>query len=102
MFQTGWLGRKTILFVYSLIMAGFLIALGIFLQTSSTIMPLLLVCGFCIAFQASSGPVTWLYMAEIMQEKALSVGTVMNWLLTLVMSFITPTIKNAGGEAHGI
>ena len=34
----------------------------------------------CVCFQASSGPVTWLYMAEIMQEKGLSLGTVISWL----------------------
>lgn len=32
-------------------------------------------------------------MAEVMQEKGLSVGTVLNWIFTLIMSFVTPTIK---------
>ena len=36
-------------------------------------------------------------MAEVMQEKALSIGTVLNWLFTLIMSFVTPTIKSAFG-----
>jgi hypothetical protein len=36
-------------------------------------------------------------MAEIMQEKGLSVGTVLNWLFTLLFSFVTPTIKNQFG-----
>lgn len=36
-------------------------------------------------------------MAEIMQEKGLSIGTVLNWLFTLLFSFVTPTIKNVWG-----
>lgn len=97
MVMTGYLGRKTILFVFSLVMSAFLIGLGISLQIDSGKMPIVLVSGFCFVFQASSGPVTWLYMAEVMQEKGLSIGTVLNWLFTLLMSFVTPTIKNAFG-----
>jgi len=36
-------------------------------------------------------------MAEIMQEKGLSIATVLNWLFTLLFSFVTPTIKNQFG-----
>lgn len=97
MVQTGYFGRKRILFVYSVIMAAELVGLGLSLQGDTGTLPLLLVCAFVICFQASSGPVTWLYMAEIMQEKGLSIGTVLNWLFTLLMSFVTPTVGNAYG-----
>lgn len=37
-------------------------------------------------------------MAEIMQEKGLSLGTVISWLFTLLFSFMTPYIVHKGGE----
>lgn len=98
MVQTGYLGRKTIMFWYSLAMGAFLITLGMSLkQHNPGNTPLPLILGFCFCFQASSGPVTWLYMAEIMQEKGLSIATVLNWLFTLFFSFVTPTIKTSYG-----
>ena len=98
MLQTGFLGRKTIMFWYSLAMGALLLSLGITLQQADPgIWPLPLILGFCFCFQASSGPITWLYMAEIMQEKGLSIATVLNWLFTLLFSFVTPTIKTAYG-----
>lgn len=95
MVQTGYFGRKTIMFWFSILMGAILIGLGISLQLAEPgIIPLPLICAFVFSFQASSGPVTWLYMAEIMQEKGLSIATVLNWLFTLLFSFVTPTIKN--------
>jgi len=39
-------------------------------------------------------------MAEIMQEKGLSIGTVINWLFTLLFSFVTPTVVRLGGLSY--
>merc|ERR1712127_550244 len=50
------------------------------------------ILSFIAAFEFSSGPITWLYMSEIMQDKAVSIATVLNWLVTLVVSAITPSI----------
>lgn len=98
MVQTGFFGRKTIMLWFSIIMGGILIGLGASLQPADpSWYPLPLICSFVFCFQASSGPVTWLYMAEIMQEKGLSIATVLNWLFTLLFSFVTPTIQNAFG-----
>lgn len=95
MVMTGYLGRKTIMFWFSILMGAILIGLGISLQPEDRgWVPLPLISAFVFSFQASSGPVTWLYMAEIMQEKGLSIATVLNWLFTLLFSFVTPTIKN--------
>lgn len=47
---------------------------------------------FICFFEFSSGPIVWLYMAEIMQDKATSVATVMNWTISLIVSATIPTI----------
>lgn len=54
----------------------------------------ILVLSFVVAFELSSGPITWLYMAEIMQDKAVSIATVMNWVISLIVAIITPIITN--------
>ncbi len=40
-------------------------------------------------FEFSLGPVPWLYMAEIMTEKGLSIAVLLNWGVTLLMSVVT-------------
>ena len=57
---------------------------------------------FIALFEFSSGPITWLYMAEIMQDKAVSIATVLNWSINLIISVITPSlIKSIGSENIG-
>jgi hypothetical protein len=61
-----------------------------------------LVLLFIALFEFSSGPITWLYMAEIMQDKSVSVATVLNWLMNLVISIITPgLVKSIGSDNIG-
>jgi len=49
-------------------------------------------------FECSSGPITWLYMSEIMQDKAVSIATVLNWLVNLVISIAIPYVVQAIGD----
>jgi Na+/melibiose symporter-like transporter len=60
----------------------------------------LLVLSFIAVFEFSSGPITWLYMAEIMQDKSVSMATVLNWLMNLVISIITPSLVKAIGNEN--
>lgn len=53
---------------------------------------------FIALFEFSSGPITWLYMAEIMQDKAVSIATVLNWLINLIISATIPSIITAIGD----
>lgn len=43
-------------------------------------------------FEFSLGPIPWLYMAEIMTEKGLSIAVLLNWGVTLLMAIITQYI----------
>jgi hypothetical protein len=41
-------------------------------------------------FEFSLGPIPWLYMAEIMTDKGLTLAVVLNWIWTLTIAIITP------------
>ena len=57
---------------------------------------------FIAFFEFGPGPITWLYMAEIMQDKGSSIATVMNWGINLLISFFVPIIiKKIGDENVG-
>lgn len=98
MILLGYLGRKTLMFFGSAMMSACLIALGFALLSNSTGLCIFLVLGFITISECSSGPITWLYMAEIMQDKALSISTVMNWIINFMIALLTPIIVDAVGE----
>lgn len=57
---------------------------------------------FIIIFELGPGPITWLYMAEIMQDKGSSIATVMNWGINLLISYFVPIIiKKIGDDNVG-
>lgn len=47
---------------------------------------------FIAFFEFSSGPIVWLYMSEIMTDKAQSIGTFLNWFMSLVISLAIPQL----------
>ena len=49
---------------------------------------------FVIAFEFGPGPIVWLYMGEIMNDKGLSMGALVNWTMVLLISLFTPTLMN--------
>jgi hypothetical protein len=93
-------GRKSIMFTMSAAMAVLLILLGYFSLQEQNTPAIVCSMGFIAAFEFSSGPITWLYMAEIMQDKAVSIATVLNWVVNLVISLITPSLVNKIGEEN--
>jgi SP family galactose:H+ symporter-like MFS transporter len=53
---------------------------------------------FVCAFEFGPGPIVWLYMGEIMNDKGLSIGAAANWTLVLIISLFTPTLMNNLGS----
>lgn len=53
---------------------------------------------FVMAFEFGPGPIVWLYMSEVMNDKGVSMGTLLNWTLTLIVGSVTPTLFNAIGS----
>lgn len=51
---------------------------------------------YVCAFEFAPGPIVWLYMGEIMNDKGLSIGCFVNWLFVLFISLFTPTLMNSG------
>jgi hypothetical protein len=45
---------------------------------------------FISFFEFSSGPIVWLYNAEIMRDKAIAIATFLNWLISLFISVCIP------------
>lgn len=88
-------GRKTIMVVGNFVMAVTLVSFGVNMLLLDKGIPILATtCFFTFLafFQFSSGPITWLYMAEIMQDKAQSIATVLNWSIILGIAIGTPLL----------
>jgi hypothetical protein len=41
------------------------------------------------SFVFAPGPITWIYMSEVMNYKGVAVGTAINWLLELIIGLIS-------------
>jgi MFS family permease len=100
MILLGMFGRKTLMFVMNVLMAIDLVGLGVFSLKGSDYNNEMIACTmlFITLFEFSSGPIVWLYMSEIMQDKAVSVGTVLNWVINLIISLSIPTIVKEIGD----
>ena len=73
-FLLGWFGRKTLMMIFVPLQAVMMICLGLFLGWLSDDVPDILPVVSCLAFVAffefSSGPIVWLYIAEICNDTA--------------------------------
>ena len=88
-FLLNHFGRKPLMVVWTALCAVCLFVLS-YASTGSVqlAMTLLFVC----AFEFAPGPVTWLYMGEIMTTESMTVGVFLNWLVTLVIGLVTPSL----------
>lgn len=78
-------------------MAADLVGLGIcyfLVDKGSTyqILAVVFVLLFVMFFEFSLGPIPWLYMAEIMTDKGLSIAVLLNWIFTLIIAIVTPFV----------
>ena len=91
----GFFGRKTLMIVNQFIcicgMAGMWV-FSAFIESDT--MMYILVIGFIVAFEFGPGPIVWLYISEVCNDKATSVNTVVNWFWTLFMSIMTLYLNN--------
>lgn len=92
MFLLSKAGRKTIMIITCSVLGVLNIIIGYTLiENMHTI--LVVSCLSMIAFfEFGSGPITWLYMAEIMQDKGSSIATSMNWIVNLAISYYMPQL----------
>jgi len=90
-----YFGRRSLLLATFFICACTLI---VFTFLSNTIMQLTAILIFIVMFEFGPGPVTWIYMSEIMNEKGVAVATFVNWTFTLVIGIITPYVFSKLGQ----
>jgi hypothetical protein len=82
-------GRRTLMLYCHAFMTVDLLVLGaLYIELNNSLM-ILTVLAHIVLFSFSSGPIVWLYMSEIMCDKALSIATMINWLFTLIISLTT-------------
>ena len=86
----GYFGRKTLMIVCQFACIIGMVGMWIFSSfVESDTMMYILVIAFIVAFEFGPGPIVWLYVSEICNDKATSVNTVVNWIWTLFMSIMT-------------
>lgn len=90
-------GRRPIMIVCNIAEAALLIFLGYFLLQGNKNACFACTLGFLVFFELSSGPVVWLYIAEIACDKAASSATVVNQIFNLSMAII-PTFASKNGK----
>lgn len=82
-------GRKTLLVVFFFVLSVFSILQSVFTITGHNTLEMTDMFFYMIAFQLGPGPVVWLYMAEICNEKSINIATFFSWLGTLIISLTT-------------
>jgi hypothetical protein len=78
----------------SFAMCADLVGLGIAFSfgESTGSLQIVLVLLFVVLFEFSLGPIVWIYMSEVMTDKGQSLGTLVNWILTIAMAIATPIL----------
>ena len=90
LFLLAFFGRKSIMMVFNGAMSITLLILSYYTFMHNTVGMVVCVLLFISFFEFSSGPIVWLYMAEIMKDKAVSIGTFLNWTISLLISISIP------------
>lgn len=87
-------GRKTILLAGNVSMMICLFASGFFsLNTgiaNGNYISFTFIILFLFSFEVSGGPVSWLYLAEIMKDRGSAFATFINWVTNLIIGIVTP------------
>ena len=86
-------GRKPILITTLAFCTIFLVVMGVFVNRGKDGTPeLIFTILYIMAFEFGPGPIVWIYMSEVMNEKGVAVGTFLNWLFTLIFAITTTII----------
>ena len=88
-------GRRTLMVWGSAAMVIILLLAGVLSLYDIQIPVILALTAFIFAFEFTSGPITWLYMSEIMQDKATSFASGLNWGMNCIISGSVPYLTRA-------
>jgi MFS family permease len=79
-------GRRSLL-IFTFLLCTVSLILVSLLKTQTGILIVMVI--FIIMFEWGPGPIGWLYMSEVMNEKGVAVGTSINWTFTLIFGLLT-------------
>ena len=85
-------GRKTLLAFWSSVMSILIIFMGISVNSGHETAQLYLTILYICSFEFGSGPIIYLYMSEIMNDKGVAMGIFVNNAFTMLVSIVTPTL----------
>jgi MFS family permease len=88
-------GRRSLMFSATGACTVFMFLVAIFTFTGNLWLELVFVLAYVASFEFGPGPVVWMYMSEIMNDKGVSIGTLLNWTFTLIIGLITPIMFNS-------
>lgn len=86
----GFVGRKTLMVINQFMIIIFLGVMFYASHYEKDTLELIMVVAYVIVFEFGPGPIVWLYISEICNDKATSVGTMINWSFTLIVSLLAP------------
>lgn len=89
-----YFGRRSLLIATFFVCTVSLVTIALF---EAPVIALLATVIFVIMFELGPGPICWIYMSEIMNEKGVAVGTFLNWTFTWIFSFATTPLFEATG-----
>ena len=92
-------GRRPIFIWGSIFMGLFTTLVGVFSEFvhTSYIVPFLLIELFLVAYEASSGPLCWIYCGEILCPKGMSIAISSNWLFMTITALTFPFLIDLFG-----
>lgn len=85
-------GRKALMLYLNIAMALTISLLSVYSFQKNSMGMIGCVLIFIVFFEFSSGPIVWLYNAEIMKDKAVAIATFLNWFISLLISIFIPSL----------
>ena len=85
----NYFGRKTLMVINQIALIGCLLTVFYANSVQNSSIELFSVVSFVFFFEFGPGPIVWLYISEICNDKATSVNIFINWVFTLTISLTT-------------
>jgi len=82
-------GRRTLLLFWNSVIIVLLLVMSAAIIYESPLTLLLSTASFMTCFVFAPGPITWIYMSEVMSYKGVAVATTLNWSCELLIGIIS-------------
>ena len=90
----SYFGRRLLLMVTMTICTLMLLGQALSAYFENTAFQLITCLLYVISFEFGPGPIVWIYMSEIMNDKGVAMGTFINWTFTLIFAVGTSSLFN--------